>query len=133
MEYIIWIILSLLFYVVCYMAVLNLIDDATKNSYLKAPIMLAASFPSAFLMTILDYRPIFLFALVALSNYYRVQQILNPRTAPEKLKDTKLNPFLFYGSSYGYIVLMCIFAYYFQMPITVGDSKVKLWQTWFPE
>tara|TARA_B100000686_G_C16629867_1_gene884042 strand:- start:452 stop:868 length:417 start_codon:yes stop_codon:yes gene_type:complete len=133
MEYIIWVILSLLFYVVCYMAVLNLIDEKTKNSIFKFPAMMAASFPSAFLMAIFDYQPIFLFALISFTNHYRIKEILNQETTPEKMKGLNLNPVLFYSSSYSYIVLMCILTYYFQMPITKGDIEAPLWKTWFPE
>ena len=131
MEYIIWIILSLLFYVVCYLAVLNLIDDFTRNNYLKIPSMIIASIPSAFLMAILDYRPIFFFALIIFTNYYRIEQILNPENTPKKLLGLKLNPKLFYCSSYLYIVLMCGLAYYFQMPTLVGNAEIPLWKTWF--
>ena len=133
MEYIVWVILSLLFYVVCYLAVLNLLDDATKNSYLKIPAMMVASVPSAFLMAILDYRPIFLFALIVFTNYYRVKQTLSPETASTKLKGLKLFPNLFYFSSYCYIVAMCTLAYYFQMPVDNGDTETPLWKTWLPD
>jgi len=133
MQYLIWVVLTLLFYVVCYLAVLNLIDDSTKNSILKVPAMVAACIPSALLMAILDYQPIFLFAFITFTNYYRVRQILDPNNPNEKFKGLKLNPILFFSASYIYIVLMCGLAYYFQIPVESGDTTTPLWKTWIKE
>ncbi len=94
---------------------------------------MAASIPSALLMAVLNYRPIFLFALIAFTNYHRVQQKLNSKASLKKTNGLKLDSALFYSSSYCYIILMCVLAYYFQMPIDLGDKEVSLWKTWFPE
>lgn len=47
LSFLIWLVLSGLFYLVCYQAALNVLDDVTKNSLLKIPAMLAAAVPSA--------------------------------------------------------------------------------------
>lgn len=130
MQYIFWTILTMLFYVVCYLAVLNLIDEITKNSYLKIPAMLSASVPGAFLMAILEYQPIFLFAFIIFTNYYRVKQILAPNNPNKKFNGLKLNPILFFSASYFYILLLCSLAYYFQRPVELGEISIPLWKTW---
>ena len=51
-SFFIWLGLSGLFYLVCYVAVLNVLDDLTRNSLLKIPAMLGAAIPLAGLMEI---------------------------------------------------------------------------------
>jgi hypothetical protein len=105
----IWLALSGLYYLVCYLAVLNVLDDQTQNSLLKIPAMLAAAIPSAGLMAVFHYKPFALGALMCVMNFYRIRTM----QASEKWKDVKINPTLFYLSSYGYIFALIAFAIYF--------------------
>jgi hypothetical protein len=107
----IWVILSGLYYLVCYMAALNVLDDVTRNSWLKVPAMMLAAIPAAGLMTIFQYKPFVFAILVSIANYFRVQKII--RTPSSKWGDMKINPALFYLASYGYIVLLTTLAFYF--------------------
>ena len=107
----IWVILTGLYYLVCYMAALNVLDDVTRNSWLKLPAMILAAIPAAGLMTIFQYKPFVFAILVSIANYFRVQKII--RTPSSKWGDMKINPTLFYLASYGYIVLLTILAFYF--------------------
>ena len=107
----IWVILTGLYYLVCYMAALNVLDDVTRNSWLKLPAMMLAAIPAAGLMTIFQYKPFIFAILVSIANYFRVQKII--RTPSSKWGDMKINPTLFYLASYGYIVLLTILAFYF--------------------
>jgi len=107
----IWVILTGLYYLVCYMAALNVLDDVTRNSWLKVPAMMLAAIPAAGLMTIFQYKPFVFAILVSIANYFRVQKII--RTPSSKWGDMKINPTLFYLASYGYIVLLTILAFYF--------------------
>ena len=72
LSFLIWLGLSGLFYLVCYQAALNVLDDVTKNSLLKIPAMLLAAIPSAGLMAILHYQFFILFFITAIANYFRV-------------------------------------------------------------
>ena len=107
----IWVILTGLYYLVCYMAALNVLDDVTRNSWLKVPAMILAAIPAAGLMTIFQYKPFVFAILVSIANYFRVQKII--RTPSSKWGDMKINPALFYLSSYGYIALLTTLAFYF--------------------
>tara|TARA_B110000438_G_C15815434_1_gene651731 strand:+ start:717 stop:1115 length:399 start_codon:yes stop_codon:yes gene_type:complete len=107
----IWVILTGLYYLVCYMAALNVLDDVTRNSWLKVPAMMLAAIPAAGLMTIFQYKPFVFAILVSIANYFRVQKII--RTPSSKWGDMKINPALFYLASYGYIVLLTTLAFYF--------------------
>ena len=107
----IWVILTGLYYLVCYMAALNVLDDVTRNSWLKLPAMMLAAIPAAGLMTIFQYKPFVFAILVSIANYFRVQKVI--RTPSSKWGDMKINPTLFYLASYGYIVLLTILAFYF--------------------
>ena len=107
----IWVILTGLYYLVCYMAALNVLDDVTRNSWLKLPAMMLAAIPAAGLMTIFQYKPFVFAILVSIANYFRVQKII--RTPSSKWGDMKINPTLFYLASYGYIALLTTLTFYF--------------------
>ena len=110
-SFLVWLVLSGLFYLVCYMAVLNVLDDLTRNSLLKIPAMLGAAIPAAGLMAIFHYKPIALGVLMIVTNFYRVRDKI--QNTPEKWKELKINPALFYCASYAYIFLLMALAVYF--------------------
>ena len=107
----IWVILTGLYYLVCYLAALNVLDDVTQNSWLKVPAMMLAAIPAAGLMTIFQYKPFVFAVLVSIANYFRVQKII--RTPNSKWNNMKANPTLFYLASYSYIALLATLALYF--------------------
>ena len=108
-SFLIWLALSGLYYLVCYLAVLNVLDDLTQNSLLKIPAMLGAAVPAAGVMAVFHYKPFALGALMCVLNFYRIR---NMQTA-EKWKDITINQPLFYGASYTYIFLLIYLAVYF--------------------
>ena len=107
----IWVILTGLYYLVCYLAALNVLDDVTRNSWLKVPVMMLAAIPAAGLMAIFQYTPFVFAILVSIANYFRVQKII--QTPNSKWGNIKINPTLFYLASYGYIALLATLAFYF--------------------
>jgi hypothetical protein len=108
-AFLIWLALSGLYYLVCYLAVLNVLDDQTQNSLFKIPVMLAAAIPSAGLMAVFHYIPSLLGALMCVMNFFRIRTMQKS----EKWKDVKINPSLFYLASYGYIFTLIALAIYF--------------------
>ena len=107
----IWVVLTGLYYLVCYLAALNVLDDVTRNSWLKVPVMMLAAIPAAGLMAIFQYKPFVFAILVSIANYFRVQKII--QTPNSKWGNIKINPTLFYLASYGYIALLVTLAFYF--------------------
>ncbi len=107
-SFLTWLVLSGLFYLVCYLAILNVLDDLTKNSLLKIPAMLGAAIPAAGLMAIFHYKPFALGAVICVTNFYRVRTM----QTSEKWKNHKPNPTLFYVASYAYIFLLMALAIY---------------------
>ena len=112
-AFLIWLTLTALFYLVCYMAALNVIDDVTKNSWTKIPMALVVSLPSALLMSAFSYKPAALFFLMAVSNYFRVNALAKPGN--KRLKDLTIRKPLFFTASYVYIIMVPALAYYFQV------------------
>ena len=108
-AFLIWLVLSGLYYLVCYLTVLNVLDDQTQNSLLKIPAMLAAAIPSAGLMAVFNYKPFVLGALMCVMNLYRIRTM----QTSDKWKDVKINPSLFYLASYGYIFTLIVLSIYF--------------------
>ena len=64
-AFLVWLALSALFYLVCYMAAMQVIDGWTGNSIAKIPVMFAAAIPSAALMAALDYSPLIIAVVMA--------------------------------------------------------------------
>ncbi|MDP7552555.1 MAG: hypothetical protein QF791_05075 [Nitrospinaceae bacterium] len=112
-SFLVWLGLTLLFYLVCYVAALNVVDDLTKNSWVKIPAMWALAVVSAGLMSILHYKPLALVTIMAITNYSRVQKQISSDN--KNFKDPKMSKTLFYIASYGYIFLVLGLAYYFQL------------------
>ena len=46
-SFLTWVGLTGLYYLVCYLAALNVLDDVTRNSWLKVPVMMLAAIPAA--------------------------------------------------------------------------------------
>ena len=112
-SFLLWLGYTLLFYLVCYVAALNVMDDLTKNSWVKIPAMWALAVVSAGLMSILHYNPLVLVVIMVAANYSRAQKQISSDN--KNLKDPKISKTLFYIASYGYILLVLGFAYYFQL------------------
>ena len=110
-SFLIWGVLTGLYYLVCYLAALNVLDDVTRNSWLKVPVMMLAAIPAAGLMAIFQYKPFVFAILVSIANYFRVQKII--QTPNSKWGNIKINPTLFYLASYGDIALLATLAFYF--------------------
>ena len=111
-SFLVWLGYTLLFYLVCYVAALNVMDDLTKNSWIKIPAMWALAVVSAGLMSILHYNPLVLVVIMVVANYSRVQK--QTSSDNKNLKDPKRSKTLFYIASYGYILLVLGITYYFQ-------------------
>ena len=126
---IIWLGLTGLFYLTCYLAVTNVLDDLTKNSLAKIPIMASAAVPASFLVAIFNYKPLILFILMLGANFFRVKSM---KAKPEKFKGADIHRPLHYFSSYLYIVLFCSLAYYLQIPVEVDGASIPYWKTLFP-
>ncbi len=115
-SFLFWVVLTGLYYLVCYLAALNVLDDVTRNSWLKVPAMLCAAIPSAGLMAVFHYKPFIFAILVSIANYFRVQKMIqspNPKWGAKKV-----NPTLFYLASYGYIAILTTLAFYFPTLVT---------------
>lgn len=100
----VWLGLSFLFYLVGYVAALNIIDDLTKNSWVKIPAMWTLAFFTSGLMSILNYNPLVLFFIMLIANYFRLKNTtLSQKEKHEIHTPTKA---IFYIASYGYILLV---------------------------
>ena len=71
----VWLGLTFLFYLVGYVAALNVIDDLTKNRWIKIPIMWGIAFVTSGLMSILNYNPLILFFVMLVANYFRLKNL----------------------------------------------------------
>ena len=111
-SFLLWLGYTLLFYLVCYVAALNVMDDLTKNSWIKIPAMWTLAVVSAGLMSILHYNPLVLVVLMAVANYSRVQKQVSSDN--KNLNNPKMSKTLFNIASYGYIFLVLGITYYFQ-------------------
>jgi len=111
LSFLIWLAQSAVFYFVCFVAAMNAIDDFTRNSAIKVPMMWGISILSAGLMFVLNYRPMALILLMMVANWFRVAQ-LEKKMASEN-PPAVMNKALYFVASYGYIAL----TYYLNLKI----------------
>ena len=106
----VWLGLTFLFYLVGYVAALNVIDDLTKNRWIKIPIMWGLAFVTSGLMSILNYNPLILFFVMLVANYFRLKNLTLSNN--EKFENFAPSKAIFYIASYGYILLVLGIAHY---------------------
>jgi len=106
----VWLGLTFLFYLVCYVAALNVIDDLTKNRWIKIPIMWGLAFVTSGLMSILNYNPLILFFVMLMANYFRLKNLT--LSDNEKFGNFAPSKAIFYIASYGYILLVLGITHY---------------------
>ena len=106
----VWLGLTFLFYLVGYVAALNVIDDLTKNRWIKIPIMWGIAFVTSGLMSILNYNPLILFFVMLVANYFRLKNLTLSNN--EKHGNCAPRKAIFYIASYGYILLVLGITHY---------------------
>ena len=109
-DFLIWFGLTGLFYIAGYIVALNVIDNITKNSWIKIPAMWSLSFVTSGLMSIFNYNPLILFFIMLVANFFRLKKL--PAHDNESYTDLKLNKIIFYLASYGYIFLVLAVTHY---------------------
>lgn len=131
LSFLVWLGLTGLFYLVCYLAALNVFDDITGNHPVKIVLLLLVAPVSAFLMALFDYNPTILFVLMAISNFYRVRDA--HFSGNKKFEGQSVNKPLFYTASYLYIAAVFALALWFESPVEVAGTAQPYWKTWFPD
>lgn len=111
-DFFVWLGLSFLFYLVGYVAALNVVDDLTKNRWVKIPAMWGLAFVTSGLMSILDYNPLILFFVMLAANYFRLKNIILSNN--EKYNNYNTSKAIFYIASYGYILLVLGITHYIE-------------------
>ena len=106
----VWLGLTFLFYLVGYVAALNVIDDLTKNRWIKIPIMWGLAFVTSGLMSILNYNPLILFFVMLVAYYFRLKYLTISNN--EKFENFDSSKAIFYIASYGYILLVLGITHY---------------------
>ena len=93
-----------------YVVALNVVDNITKNSWIKIPAMWSLSFVTSGLMSIFNYNPLILFFIMLVANFFRLKKLSAHDN--ESYTDLKLNKIIFYLASYGYIFLVLAVTHY---------------------
>ena len=106
----IWLGLTFLFYFVGYVAALNVVDDLTKDRWIKIPGMWGLAFVTSGLMSILNYNPLILFFVMLVANYFRLKNLT--LSDNEKIENFAPRKAIFYIASYGYILLLLGISHY---------------------
>ena len=106
----VWLGLTFLFYLVGYVAALNVVDDLTKNRWIKIPAMWVLAFVTSSLMSVLNYNPLILFFVMLVANHFRLKNITISNN--EKFENLAPSKAIFYIASYGYILLVLGITHY---------------------
>ena len=109
-DFFVWLGLTFLFYLVGYVAALNVIDDLTKNRWSKIPNMWGLAFVTSGLMSIWNYNPLILYFVMLVANYFRLKNLTLSNN--EKVENFVSSKAIFYIASYGYILLVLGITHY---------------------
>jgi hypothetical protein len=112
MPFIIWIEKSLLILAIFHFVVPPGVNAVTRNSWAKLPAMLFCAVGAGAFMAWLHYVPFLLF-FVWLSLTYRMLQAMKERKF-ENEAGMRMNRPVFYVSSYSYVVVACLLAWFLQ-------------------
>ncbi len=129
LSFLIWLGFTGLFYLVAYMAVLNLIDDFTKNHPAKIALCLLAAPVSAFFFAIFNYNPTLWFVLTGISNHFRVRDLAKPDS--KRFPGLTIHKPVFYAASYLYLITLFALALWFQKPVELDGMTQPYWKSWF--
>lgn len=128
-DLLIWLGKSILILGFLNFVVLPVCNAITKNSWVKLPLMIFLSIPSAAFIAWLQYVPYLLFVIWVALNHYTLQYMVAGDF--EKEAGYKLIRPLFWISSYTYICLTCSLAIFLQMKVGNEDRWVPLWRFLF--
>ena len=127
---ILWILKSLVIIGIFQFFVPTLINAITENKCIKLPVMIIFALFAGIFMAWLNYIPYLLFFLWLALNKYTLQAMTEEKF--ESDSGIKINKPLFYISSYSYVILSCISAWFFQTEIvTTGEptgNGILLWK-----
>ncbi len=129
MPIIIWIGKSLLILVIFHLVVPTVVNTATRNRWAKLPVMLLCAFVAGAFMAWLRYVPFLLFFVWLALTHYTLQAMTERKFESEA--GMRMNKPVFYVSSFSYVVVACLLAWFFQMEIFAGDPSgpgTPLWK-----
>lgn len=114
-----WLLKSLAILAIFHFALPPIINAATRNSWLKLPIMVIVGLLAGVFMAWLHYVPYVLFFLWLALNKYSLD-VMAKTTFEGKAKIT--NKPVFYISTYSYIIIACATAWFLQMEAIQGSD-----------
>ncbi len=126
MAFFIWLLKSVALLVVFHFVVPALANSVTRNRWIKLPVFMVLAVPSAAIMAWMEYVPYLLFFVWASLTFHGLKTMQEPRFEAEA--GMKINRPLFWISSYTYVVLTCVLAWFFQTEIISGEKVIPLWK-----
>jgi hypothetical protein len=127
MSVIIWLAQTLLILGIFHLIVPTVVNGLTRNSWAKLPVMLLCAFVAAVFMAWMGYMPFLLFLVWVYLTYYTLQAMTEPKFESEA--GMKVNKPVFYISSYSYVVVACLLAWFFQTEtLSPSGQWMPLWR-----
>ncbi|QPJ65760.1 MAG: hypothetical protein G3M78_10300 [Candidatus Nitrohelix vancouverensis] len=114
-QFLVWLVQSVLFYLVCFTAMMNASDDFTGNHWIKVPLMWGLSFITAGLMAVLSYHPPILIVVMLIANWFRIKK--QETDALQETPPRSINLPIYILGSYGYILLTLYLNYFIRISI----------------
>ena len=120
MPIIIWIGKSLLILGIFHMVVPTVVNGQTRNSWAKFPVMLLCAFVAGAFMAWLGYVPYLLFFVWLSLTFYTLQAMTERKFETEA--GMRMSKPVFYISSYSYVIVACLLAWFLQIEIVSGSD-----------
>jgi hypothetical protein len=114
-----WLLKSLSILAIFHFSLPPIINSATRNSWLKLPIMITVGLLAGVFMAWLHYVPYVLFFLWLALNKYSLD-VMAKATFEGEAQIT--NKPVFYISTYSYIIIACVTAWFLQMEAILGSD-----------
>ena len=128
-----WLLKSVLILGIFHFVLPTIVNAATRNSWAKLPVLIVLGLVAGVFMAWLHYVPYLLFFLWLAFNKYTLAAMLEPKFESEA-QMTIRKP-VFYVSSYTYIVVACVSAWFLQVEIVQGSAPnavdIPLWRYLF--
>lgn len=114
-----WLLKSLAILAIFHFLIPPIINTATRNSWLKLPIMIIVGLLAGVFMAWLHYVPYVLFFLWLALNKYSLDVMAKATFEGEA---QIINKPVFFISTYSYIIIACVTAWFLQMEVIQGSD-----------
>lgn len=127
---VVWVLESAFLLALLHLGIPTVVNAMTMNSWVKLPVMVVIGILAGILMALMHYIPYYLFFIWIALTWRMLPRLFKPEF--EEKYGLKLRKPVFYVSTYSYIIVACLTAFFFQGEVMLSDSPnvwIPLWRS----